>query len=46
MDDTLLMRNFESLGNLQGQFQGFLNRDRTALQLICKCRGQYLNGVY
>ena len=31
VDDALLMRGFEGFGNLQGQLQGFFNRDRTAL---------------
>ena len=28
VDDALLMGGFEGFGNLQGQFQGFFNRDR------------------
>ena len=34
VDDALLMRGFEGFGDLQGQFQRFLDRDRTGFYPI------------
>ena len=34
MNDALLVRRFEGFGNLEGQFEGFFDRDGTVLQPI------------